>query len=88
MNTRYLSAALVLTALTTASAFAQTTPEANKQPTQSLSHSDVSKQPAQSLAHSDPGKQHAQSLAHSDVTKQKAQSLSHSDPSSGLTKQQ
>jgi hypothetical protein len=34
--------------------FAQTSSDATKQPTQSLSHSDATKQAAQSLSHSDP----------------------------------
>jgi hypothetical protein len=88
MKSHILHAALLLTALTSVSAIAQTTPDPAKQPAQSLSHSDPDKQPAQSLSHSDPGKQRAQSLAHSDATKQKTQSLSHADPGAGVTKQQ
>jgi hypothetical protein len=60
--------------------FAQSTPDSTKQPTQSLSHANISKQPAQSLSHFDASKQAAQSLSHPEVTKQAAQSLSHSDP--------
>jgi hypothetical protein len=46
---------------------AQTTPDASKQPTQSLSHGDASKQAAQSLSHAAPTKQNAQSLSHADA---------------------
>jgi len=90
MKRHFLHAAIVMTILLpTVAVFAQTPADADKQKTQSLSHSDVAKQPAQSLSHEDVQKQKAQSLAHADVTKQKAQSFSHSDPGSddGLTKQ-
>lgn len=49
---------------------------------------DANKQPTQSLSHEDPQKQKAQSLAHEDPQKQKAQSLSHADPAAGVNKQQ
>lgn len=68
---------------------AQTSTDAGKQHTQSLSHSDIAKQPAQSLSHGEVEKQKAQSMAHADISKQRAQSLSHGDLAAGdgLTKQ-
>jgi hypothetical protein len=84
-----LSAAVIAAGvLACAPAFAQTTPTAEKQKTQSLSHSDpgmadsVTKQKTQSFSHSDSG------IAYG-VTKQKTQSLSHSDSglADGVSKQ-
>jgi Flp pilus assembly protein TadB len=88
MKSSYLTVALIAAGLLIAApVFAQT--DADKQHTQSLSHSDVSKQKAQSMAHEDPRAQKAQSMAHPDVSKQAAQSFSHSDGglAEGVTKQ-
>ncbi len=69
-------AAVAASLLVAAPVLAQTTSDAGKQQTQSLSH------PAAT-------KQSAQSLAHAEATKQRTQSLSHADPAGGgLPKQQ
>ena len=67
MINRIFRVATVALLLPVAPLLAQTSTDAGKQQTQSLSHSDIAKQPAQSLSHGEVEKQKAQSLSHGDT---------------------
>ncbi len=72
MKTPILSTAVLLAALSSVPAVAQTTPDTTTKQGNSLHHpADASKQPTQSMAHA--------------PTKQAAQSFSHANPASGDT---